>query len=90
MTFARKLGETGSSNCFLTAYKTPEGKSFACVIRVQKQKVDLFKKKKHGDIYHVSEFGELLAVGLGGKFSVDTRKNFQKDHGIILPQNVTW
>ena len=90
MTQIDKLSRNGMKGCFLAGYEAPNGQTLACVIRVRKVKLPLFKKKKHGDRYSILDFGEVLAIGPEGKFSDETRRSFQEKYGIALPKKVTW
>lgn len=88
MTFASKVSKSNLSNCFLTRYKAPNGQRFVCVIKVFKQKIPMFKKKKSGDHYNILDYGQILALGLDGKFSDEVRKSFEKKYGVTLPETV--
>lgn len=88
MSFVRKISQKGLSDCFLAKYKALDGQHFACVIRVHKQKLPMFKKKKSGDCYAVAEYGQILAIGSDGRFSQETRKRFEEEYGVLLPELV--
>ena len=88
MTHVDKLSRNGMKGCFLAGYEAPDGQTLACVIRVRKEKLPLFKKKKHGDRYSILDFGEVLAVGLRGNSAKRLAEIFRKNTGLPCPRRL--